>query len=88
MKSHVADFQIALAFEGKQTEHFPMDIPLNRFAYAANLESARFVIIDPIWRNWAAVAMPEVGNMIAQVEKWPLVYRTDEISIFRNPGME
>ncbi len=84
---HVADFQISLASEGIKTEHFPGDIPKDRFAYDPSLNSARYVVIDPIWRNWAAEAMPEVKEMITRVERWPLVYKSKsgKIEIYQNP---
>lgn len=88
INGRTSDFQITLAFEGKRTEHFPDDIPRDRFAYDPSLESARYVIVDPIWRNWAAKAMPEVEKMMRSVEEWPLVYQAGEISIYRNPDIQ
>lgn len=85
INSRVADFQISLASEGIRTEHFPGNIPQDRFAYDPSLNSARFVVIDPVWRNWAAEAMPEIKEMIVRVERWPLVFKSEQIAIFRNP---
>ncbi len=84
--SQTADFQMAIAAEGKATKHFPADIPSERFAFDPRYTQARYVVIDPVWRNWAAVNMPEVEAMIEDVEKWPLVFQSGEIDVYENPA--
>jgi hypothetical protein len=86
LDNNVADFQMAVAAQGKPTEHLPGDIPTDRFAFDARYTRAKFVVVDGIWRNWAAVNMPEVAQMLRQVEAWPLVLKEGDISVFRNPG--
>ncbi len=83
--SQIADFQMAIAAEGKATKHFPADIPLERFAFDPRYTQARYVVIDPVWRNWAAANMPEVEAMIADVKKWTLVFQSGEIDVYENP---
>ncbi len=87
IKAHVADFQISLASRGEDTLHFPPGIPKNRFAYQADYVSAKFVIVDRLWRNWAVKMMPSVQAMLEKVQNWPLVYQDGEYSVYRNPGL-
>jgi hypothetical protein len=85
LPNRVADFQQAAAAAGQATEHFPTTIPVERFAYPASIGEARYAVIDPIWRNWGAARMPAVAEMLATVEAWPLVYRSGDIVVHRNP---
>ncbi len=62
--ANAADFQQSLAAHGIATRHFPGDIPAERFAFDPDYHLARYVVIDRIWRNWAALNMPEVADMI------------------------
>jgi len=66
--------------------HFPANIPRERFIIDPSLEHARYVVIDRIWRNWAALALPDVAKMITQVEGWPLVMKDGEFEVYRNPA--
>ena len=86
LHAQVADFQIALAAEGKSTAHFPTDVPADRFAFDPRYTHAKFVVIDRVWRNWAALAMPEVATMMSEVVKWPLAFQAGEIDVYRNPA--
>ncbi len=86
IEAKVTDFQIALAAEGISTKHLPGDIPADRFEFDPRYKNARFVIIDPIWRNWAMLNIPEVVDMVQWVENWDLAYRVGEIEIYANPA--
>jgi 4-amino-4-deoxy-L-arabinose transferase-like glycosyltransferase len=87
LTARVADFQLALAYEGKPTVHFPANIPPERFAYPISPDRARFVVIDPVWRNWAAVEMPEVAKLVAEVETWPVAFAAGEVTVYANPAV-
>ena len=86
LHGHVADFQVAMAAEGQATAHLPADIPADRFAFDARYTQARFVVVDNLWRNWAAVNIPAVAEMLQVVESWPLVFQVGEIAVHRNPA--
>jgi hypothetical protein len=86
LRTHAADFQLAIAATGKATRHLPANIPPERFAYDVRYTGARFVIVDPVWRNWAAKNMPEVAEMMRAVEAWPLALRVGEVDVYRNPA--
>ncbi len=88
LEAQVADFQQALAFQGLPTAHFPTRIPAERFAYSTSPDRARFVVVDPIWRNWAALAMPGVADLMREVQTWPLEFVSGEVSVHRNPSYQ
>lgn len=83
--TRVSDYQVTLAYSGVTTEHLPGDIPKERFAFDPSLTQAKFVIIDNNWRNWAALEMSEVAEMIFTVQTWQQVYQSGTISVYLNP---
>jgi hypothetical protein len=85
IESNAADFQQSLAFMGKKTKHFPADIPRSRFAFNASYLNAKFVILDPIWWNWAVPNMEEVEKMTDLVTQWDLVYQSGDVAVYKNP---
>jgi hypothetical protein len=87
INANAADFQQSLASQGIATQHFPADIPADRFAFDPDYRRARYVVIDRIWRNWAALNMPEVADIMAVVEGWPLEFSAGEIQVYRNPNI-
>jgi len=86
LDGNVADFQMALAYKGEETLHFPEDIPGDRFSFAVDFSEAAYVVVDPIWRNWAALNMDGVQRMVDEVNQWPLVLAIGDIEVFENPG--
>jgi hypothetical protein len=44
------------------------------------------VVVDNLWRNWAAVNIPAAAEMLRQVQAWPLVLKAGEIEVYRNPA--
>lgn len=83
--SRTTDFQLTLAYNGIETKHFPPDIPKDRFDYSLDYKSATYIVIDPVWKNWAVPNMEEVASMTSEIEQWPLVYFNDQVEIYRNP---
>ena len=87
LRAHAADFQMAVAATGKATAHFPANIPLARFRFDPRLETATYVILDPLWRGWGAAQMPEVKAMVQTVEKqWVLQGRIGAFDVYRRPA--
>jgi 4-amino-4-deoxy-L-arabinose transferase-like glycosyltransferase len=82
----VADFQMAVAVDGQYTPHLPADLPASRYAFDARFANARFVIVDNLWRNWAAPNIPAVAAMLREIEEWPLVFESGEIQVYENPA--
>ncbi len=85
-RANAADFQMAAAASGQSTVHVPDDLPSNRFAFDPRVPQARFVVMDKLWRNWAAVNIPAAAEMLRQVQAWPLVLKAGEIEVYRNPA--
>jgi len=85
INANVADFQMSIAAEGNKTIHLPSNIPMERFIFNPKYSNARFMIIDPIWRNWAAINMPEVASMMSKVKTWELRFISGDIIVFENP---
>ena len=86
IESNAADFQMAVASKGGDTKHLPNDIPQDRFSFDPDYEKAAYIIIDPIWINWAVPNMVEVELMVENVKEWPLVYSSGQIEVYQNPG--
>ncbi len=85
LHAHTADFQMALAAAGQATVHMPAGISPARFIYNARFEQARYVIIDNIWRAWAVFNVSGVDEMIRQAERWPMVFESGSVRVYRNP---
>ncbi len=81
--ARAADFQMAVAADGHAAVHLPASLPVDRFAFDPRLSRARFVVVDNLWRNWAAVHVPAVAEMIHEVETWPLVFQAGEIEVYQ-----
>ena len=88
LEAQVADFQQALAFQGLATAHFPARIPAERFAYPTSPDRARFVVVDPIWRNWATLVMPDVAELVSEVETWPVEFVAGDVMVYANPVLQ
>jgi len=87
IEAKTADFQMAVAATGEATQHFPAGIPRDRFRFDPRLEKAVYVVLDPLWRGWAAGQMDEVGAMVNEVEAaWQLERSFGEFDIYRNPA--
>ncbi len=81
-----ADFQMSLAYREIKTIHFPTGIPIERFAYDASLSRAKYVVIDPVWKNFGMTSIPEVEDMANEIiTNWPMVLSDGDIQIYKNP---
>ena len=86
LRANVADFQMVVAASGEPTSHLPANIPSQRFVFDPRLDSARYVIVDNLWRNWAMPNMPAAAALLRRVEAWPLVFKQGQIEIYQNPA--
>jgi hypothetical protein len=87
IEGDVADFQMAIAATGQATQHFPADIPSERFRFDPRLENADYVIIDSMWRGWASAQMPQVAQMVRVVEDgWIHEAPFGDFDIYRQPN--
>lgn len=87
LAARVADFEQMLAFDGKETENYGAHgIPRTRFVFAPTLENAKFVIVDNLWRGWAAREMPALREYLQTIQTWPRVMQRGDFEVYRNPA--
>lgn len=85
IRGSVADFQQTGAYLQQKTENFPANVPPQRFVFTPTLDNAKYVIVDNLWRDWAAVKMPAAAALIEQIQHWPLELELGEYRVYRNP---
>ncbi len=88
IRANVAEPQMALAAAGQATPLLPANIPPERFVFDPHYDRARFVVIDNLWRNWAAFTLPGMPEMMRQITSWPLVFKSGEIEVYSNPAIK
>ncbi len=86
VESEVADFQMAAAFAGHATPHFPADVPADRWAFDPSYDRARFIVVDNLWYNWAAINVPGVPEILREMETWVRVFESGQITVYCNPA--
>lgn len=82
IEGQAADFQMAAAATGRATPHLPADVPADRWAFDPRFGRARFVVVDALWRNWAAVHVPGAGEMVEEVAGWPLRLEVGRVRVY------
>ena len=85
INANVTDYQLAIVSHGFDAVHFPATLFPDRFAFGADYRDARYAIVDTLWRDWGAVHMPAVTDMLEHIHSWELVYETSTVQIYRNP---
>ncbi len=75
---------MSIAYEGQATPHLPANIPGDRFVYPAHYQQARYAVVDNYWRNWGVTNVAGLADMMAEIERWPLVFESGEIAVYRN----
>lgn len=85
---HAADFQMAAAAEGAATPHLPGNIPPNRFVFDPRFDTAHYVVVDNLWRNWAGVNIPQVYAMLLDLQSWDRVFSAGPIEVYENPSRQ
>jgi hypothetical protein len=85
LPGETADFQMALAHAGLPTPHVPADLPRERYRFDPSFERARFVIVDPLWRNWGVFNVAGLAAVLAEVEQWPVAFQSGGITVHARP---
>jgi hypothetical protein len=86
IEADVADFQMVAAADGVRTPHLPANLPASRFAFRPSYAGSRFVIVDPLWRNWAAVHVPGVADTLKELARWHLLFAEHGVEVYANPA--
>ncbi len=84
IKSNRADFQIPIVFNGNPSIHLPANIPADRFSYNSDYHSAKFVIVDNIWTDYAIHDNYYISNMYEEINKWPIVWSEGRVKVYFN----
>jgi hypothetical protein len=84
-RQRAADFEQMLAFDGVTTLNYSKGITRARFVFTPTLDNATYVIVDNLWRGWAAERMPPLKNYLRQIESWQRVMQQGEFDVYRNP---
>ncbi len=84
--ANVVDFTMGTASIEGDNIRFWGDVvfPASRFHHDPRYTNARFVVVDNLWRTWGIVHGDGVPDMLAQVERWPCVFQSGEISVYYN----
>lgn len=86
--SRAAEFPMAIMAEDRSMDASNQDIAL-RYAYDCSLENARYVILDPLARDFAVQVLPEIQTIIDQVQtSWIKVAASGKIDLYENPAKE
>lgn len=84
--ANVADFQMAVAVDGRAAPHLPGDIPQERFVYDPSYASARLVVVDNLWRTWGVANVPGVAEMLPIIETWSKIAESGALVVYQNPA--
>jgi hypothetical protein len=73
---------MAVAADGQATPHLPANISPERFAFDPRFTTARYLIVDDLWRNWAAVHVPEVDALLAALDNQPPEFESGRVRVY------
>ncbi|MGH2502364.1 MAG: ArnT family glycosyltransferase [Ktedonobacterales bacterium] len=81
-----ADIVQTVAYGGQAAAFYPAGLPRDRWAYDIAPSAARFVIVDDLLRQLAAPdQMPSLAPILKQVERWPVVFRRGQYTVYERP---
>jgi 4-amino-4-deoxy-L-arabinose transferase-like glycosyltransferase len=82
-----ADVTQTVAYSGQAAAFYPAGLPRDRWAYDISLRRARYVVVDNLLRALAAPdQLPALAPILAQVERWPVVFHQGQYVIYEQPG--
>lgn len=81
-----ADIVQTVAYGGQAAAFYPASLPRDRWAYDISVDQARYVIVDDLLRQLAAPdQLPALSPILARAERWPVVYRRGQYTIYERP---
>jgi hypothetical protein len=82
-----ADLLQTVAQSGKAASFYPAGLPASRWSDDLSLNHARYVVVDDLLRNLAAPDQVDaLKPLLTQVERWPVVYRQGQFTVYERPG--
>lgn len=76
-----ADYLGALAYTGQKPNNY-IDVDKSRFTQNISLDSARFVLLDPLAEEFAPKVLPGMQAWLDKIHTWPLVFEAGEIRVY------
>lgn len=89
LQCQTADVLMSASWAGYPAgDLFPTPLPKERFAYSADIHSARFFVISELDERWA-FGQGQIPAFLASsgLDTWPLVYQSGPLKILRNPDL-
>lgn len=87
LNGRVADFQLALAVEGRATPHVPAGLPADRLVFNPSYDQATYIVLDNLWDNWGTFNVPDLSSKMADTTThWPLLFTSGSIRVYGNPN--
>jgi 4-amino-4-deoxy-L-arabinose transferase-like glycosyltransferase len=81
-----ADIVQTVAYGGHAAAFYPAGLPRDRWAYDIAPSAARFVIVDDLVRQLAAPdQLPALAPILKQVERWHVVFRRGQYTVYERP---
>ena len=81
-----ADIVQTVAYGGTEAAFYPAGLPRSRWAYDIAPSHARYVIVDDLLRQLAAPdQLPALTPILTQMERWPVVYRRGQYTVYERP---
>ncbi len=86
LDTRTTDLMQATAWSGRSTFTFEKPLARERFAFPADLEKARFVVLGDIDQRWT-LGQPNVSWIVEKLanDKWPIVWQGRYYVIVANP---
>jgi hypothetical protein len=56
-----------------------------RFAYSQSIQSSKYVVLDPLAKEFSPRAVVGFDAILEKVEKWPMVFKSGNIEVYKNP---
>jgi hypothetical protein len=85
LKTRTADIQMSVAATSQGTAHYPPNIPLDRWLFDPRIDHARYVVLDNFWRSWGTANITGLDSLIAQIERWPQIFKAGSLIVYENP---
>lgn len=81
-----ADTVQTVAYDGQAAAFYPAGLPRDRWAYDIAPSAARYVIVDDLLRQLASPdQLPALTPILKQVERWPIVFRRGQYTVYERP---
>ncbi|MEM9950509.1 MAG: glycosyltransferase family 39 protein [Chloroflexota bacterium] len=78
----VTEFQMASIADGRDAIHVPANLPAERLVIQAGFADTDILVVDNLWRNWGAVHIPQIAEVLAHLDDWQAIYSAGQITVY------